>query len=97
MVVAQLVERLLPMPEVRSSNPFIGKKLYLYGTFVYCQLCVEKTKVKKKRPGMAHFKKRCGEAMEELCGQHVFIAISKLRVLGNLSGNVLILYRKSLF
>ena len=46
---------------------------------------------------MAHFKKRCGEAMEELCGQHVFIAISKLRVLGNLSGNVLILYRKSLF
>ena len=27
-VVAQLVERSLPIPEVRSSNPVIGKKLY---------------------------------------------------------------------
>ena len=26
--VAQLVERSLPIPEVRSSNPVIGKKLY---------------------------------------------------------------------
>ena len=25
--------------------------------FVYCQLCIEKTKIKKKRPGMAHLKK----------------------------------------
>ena len=23
--------------------------------FVYCQLCIRKTKIKKKRPGMAHF------------------------------------------
>ena len=52
-VVAQLVERLLPIPEVRGSNPVIGKDLNL--TFVYCQLCIEKTKIKKKRPGMAHF------------------------------------------
>ena len=29
-VVAQLVERLLPIPEVCGSNPVIGKKLYLY-------------------------------------------------------------------
>ena len=29
-------------------------KIYLYWTFVYCQLCIEKTKIKKKRPGMAH-------------------------------------------
>ena len=43
----QLVERLLPIPEVRGSNFF-----YL---FVYCQLCIEKTKIKKKKPGMAHF------------------------------------------
>ena len=35
-------------------------KNYLYQTFVYCQLCIEKTKIKKKRPGMAHFfKKKC--------------------------------------
>ena len=26
-VVAQLVERLLPIPEVRGSNPVIGKNL----------------------------------------------------------------------
>ena len=36
MVVAQLAERSLPTPEVRSSNPVIGK--LLYRTFVYCQL-----------------------------------------------------------
>ena len=33
--VAQLVERSLPLPEVRGSNPVIGKT---YWTFVYCQL-----------------------------------------------------------
>ena len=33
--VAQLVERSLPMPEVRGSTPVIGK---IYWTFVYCQL-----------------------------------------------------------
>ena len=33
---AQLVERSLPTPEVRSSNPVISK--LLYGTFVHCQL-----------------------------------------------------------
>ena len=35
-VVAQLVEWLLPIPEVCSSNPVIGK--LLYKTFVNCQL-----------------------------------------------------------
>ena len=49
-VVAQLVERSLPIPEVRGSNPVIGK-IYLYWTFVYCQLCIEKTKIKKKEAG----------------------------------------------
>ena len=43
MVVAQLVERSLLIPEVRGSNPVIDKNLYL------------KTKIKKKRPGMALF------------------------------------------
>ena len=46
-VVAQLVERLLPKPEIRISNPDIGKKLSTKFT-------IEKTKIKKKRPGMAH-------------------------------------------
>ena len=55
--VAQLVERLLLILEVRSLNPVIGK-IYLYLTFVYCQLIVEKTKIKKKRPGMVHFFKK---------------------------------------
>ena len=35
-VVTQLVERSLPTPEVRGSNPIIGK--LLCGTFVYSQL-----------------------------------------------------------
>ena len=34
MVVAQLVERLLPIPEVRGSNPVIGKIILN----IYCQL-----------------------------------------------------------
>ena len=57
-VVAQLVERSLSIPEVRGSNPVIGKNLFIYLTFVYCQLCIEKTKIKKKRPGLANLKKK---------------------------------------
>ena len=51
MVVTQLVEHSLPIPEVGSSNPVIG--IHLYWTFTVN--CIEKTKIKKKRPGMAHF------------------------------------------
>ena len=57
-VVAQLVEWSLPILVVHGSNPVIGKILFIYWTFVYCQLCIEKTKIKKKRPGMAHFFKK---------------------------------------
>ena len=32
-VVAQLVERSLPIPEVRGSNPVISKNLFIYWTF----------------------------------------------------------------
>ena len=53
--VAQLVERLLPIPEVRCLNPVIGKKLYC----TFTVNCIEKTKFKKKRPGMAHSKLFC--------------------------------------
>ena len=54
-VVAQLVERSLPKPEVRGSNPVIGENLYIYWTFVYCQLCIEKTKNKEKEAGNGPF------------------------------------------
>ena len=44
------VERLLLTPEIRGTNPDIGKILSTNST-------TEKTKIKKKRPGMAHLKK----------------------------------------
>ena len=50
-VVAQLVKRSLPTPEVHVSNPVIGKVLIIIN-------CIEKTKIKKKRPRMAHFLKK---------------------------------------
>ena len=53
-VVAQLVEQLLPILEVRCSNPVIGK-IYIEHFTVNC---VEKTKIKKKRLGKAHLKNR---------------------------------------
>ena len=51
MVVAQLVERSLPTPEIRGLNPDIGKILSTNCT-------IEKTKIKKKRLGMAHLLKK---------------------------------------
>ena len=53
MVVAQLVERSLPIPEVRGSNPVIGKKLYQTLTVN----CIEKTKIKKRGREWPIFKK----------------------------------------
>ena len=44
LVVAQLVELFLPIPEVRGSNPVIRKIL----KWAYLRLTVEKTKLKKK-------------------------------------------------
>ena len=58
MVVAQLVEHSLPIPEVRGSNPVIGKYLFISNICILSTVCVEKTKIKKKRPGMAHFFKK---------------------------------------
>ena len=55
MVVAKLVERSYPTPEVhRGSNPVVGK--LLYRTFVCCQL-LRKDENKEKEAGMALFKK----------------------------------------
>ena len=51
-VVAQLVERLLPIPDVRSSNPVIGK--------IYIERRVLQTALKRpknqNRSGMSHLK-----------------------------------------
>ena len=40
-------------PRFESSHR--QKFIYFYWTFVYYQLCIGKTKIKKKWPGMAHF------------------------------------------
>ena len=52
-VVAQLVERSLAIPEDQGWNPVIGK---IYIEHLFTVNCILKTKI-KKRPGMAHFKK----------------------------------------
>ena len=52
-VVAQLTVWPLTMPEDLGSNPVIGN---FYRTINYGYLLVEKTKIKKNRPGMAHSK-----------------------------------------
>ena len=49
LVVAQLAVRSLPTPKICSSNPFICK---IFST--NCTNKNRKTKIKKKRPGMAH-------------------------------------------
>ena len=53
--MSQLVERLLPNPEVGSLNPVIGKNLYS----IFNVNCIEKMKIKEKRPRMVHFFKNC--------------------------------------
>ena len=47
--MAQLAEWMNLISEVCGSNPIIGKVTYL----TCLLLIVEKTKIKKKRPGMA--------------------------------------------
>ena len=49
-VVTQLVDRLLPTPEVHRSNPVIGN---FYIEHLFTINYIEKTKIKKKRPEMA--------------------------------------------
>ena len=45
--VAQLVDQLFLTPDIRSSYPVIGN--------FFPVNCIEKTKIKKKRPGTANF------------------------------------------
>ena len=51
--MVRLVERSLPIPEVCGSNPVMGKNLYR----TFTVNCIEKTKIKEKRPGIVHLKK----------------------------------------
>ena len=51
-VLAQLVERLLPKPEVRSSNPVISK---IYIEHLFAVKCIEKTKINLKEAGQGPF------------------------------------------
>ena len=51
--MAQLVEQLLPPPEVRSSNPVIGT-IYMEHSL---SAVLKRRKERKKRPRLAHFKK----------------------------------------
>ena len=53
-VVAQLVERSLPTPEIHDLNPVIDK---IVSTNLSSNCIIEKTEIKKKRPGMGHLKK----------------------------------------
>ena len=56
-VVAQLVERLLLIPEVRGSNPVIGKNLFTLNICLLSTVYWKDENKEKKSPGMAHFKK----------------------------------------
>ena len=48
-----MVEQSLPIAKVLGSNPDIGKKIEHFTVN-----CIEKTKIKEKRPGIAHFFKK---------------------------------------
>ena len=63
-VVAQFVERLLPIPEVLSLNPVIGK---FYIEHLFTVNWIEKMKIKKKEAWSAPIKK----------GPPLFILITK--------------------
>ena len=68
MVVAQLEEQLLWIPDVRGSTPVIGE-IYIEHLFVYLFFinCIEKTKLNKKRRGRpTFFKKREGDMFSPL-------------------------------
>ena len=50
--MAQLVEQPPLIPEVHRPNPVIGK---IYIPHLFTVNCIEKTKIMKTGPGMAHF------------------------------------------
>ena len=64
-VVAQLVERSPPTPEIHGTNPVIGKLLSVL-FYLFNVNCVEKTKIYKKRQGMAHLKNKCANKIKNI-------------------------------
>ena len=56
--MAQLVERSLPIPEVRGSNPVIGKNLFLYLNICLLSTVYWKDENKEKEAGNGPFKKK---------------------------------------
>ena len=83
-VVAQLVEPLLQIPEVHSSNPVMGKKL----CWTFTVNCIEKTKIKKKRGREWPILKKNWNLLE-LCDVVVTLVTSKRRFIQKLNENVL--------
>ena len=57
-----MAEQLIPTPDVRSLNPIIGK---IYAEDLFTVNHNEKTKIKKKWPGMTHLEKDWPETLEE--------------------------------
>ena len=64
-VVAQLVARSLPTPEIHGSNPFIGKIVS-----TNCTIKI-KTKMLENRPGMSHLKNETRFVMN--CRFHISV------------------------
>ena len=59
-VLAQLVERSLPIPGAYGLSPVIGK---------HTVNCIEKTKIEKKRPGKVHLKKNSALPISKMISQ----------------------------
>ena len=57
-VVVQLVERSLPIPEVCGLNPVTGKIYLEHLCTCLLSTVLKRQKINKKRPEMAHFKKK---------------------------------------
>ena len=87
--MAHLVERSLLIPEVRVSTPVIGK-IYIEHLFVYLFIiiCFEKTKINKKRPGMAHLKKNVFFVPTDLTELELRTGDVYLKILTVLKGTV---------
>ena len=66
-VVAQLVERSLPIPEVHGSNPVLDK-ICIENLFTVN--CIEKTKIRKKETGNGSFCEKNDYVIESCKGTH---------------------------
>ena len=75
-VLAQLVERLLPTPQVRGSIPVIGK---LYIEHYFLSTVFKRRKLRKKAPGMTYWKNVNVLFFDVLC----LVGSSTLNGIGN--------------